>query len=152
MAVYNQLSLLDDFDKYTRRDERLVNELLNAISNFKFFRVNVRFTDFEKRDQMEELLSQILYWVAWIAWKKAKYIDDYRDDYRLDRFLAFTKEASGLSVTEPKTREEMSDYFRNAHRRIKTTFMAYRDILQGETEATKRILRHFDEIHNLTYE
>lgn len=151
MSVYNQLSLLDDFDKYTRRDERLVNELLKAISNFKYFRANVPFTDFTAKAKIAEALSQILYWTAWVAWKKAKYVEDYRDDYRLDRFLAFTKDGSYVSVTEPLSKEEMSEFFWNAHKRTKTMFMAYRDILQGEKDATARILRYFDEIHDLTY-
>lgn len=151
MASYNQLTLLNDFDKYSRRDERLVNELLKTIGNFKYFRVNVRFTDFVKKQEIEDALSQILYWTAWVAWKKAKYVNDYRDDYKFERFLAFTKEASGLNVTQPLTQEEMSGFFKNAHKRTKTTFMAYRDILQGEVDATRRILRYFDEIHDLTY-
>lgn len=151
MAVYNQLSLLQEYDKLSRRDERLVKDLLSAISNFKYFRVNVRYTDFPKKQEIEDVLSQILYWTAWIAWKKAKYVDGYRDDYRLDRFLAFTKEAPGLNVTEIKSQEEMSTFFHNAHKRTKTTFMAYRDILQNETEATRRILKSWDEIHDLTY-
>ena len=151
MASYNQLTLLEDYDKYSRRDERLVNDLLKAIGNFKFYRTNVRFTDFVKKQEIEDSLSQILYWVAWVAWKKAKYVDDYREDYKLDNFLAFTKEAPGLNVTIPRSQEEMSGFFRNGHKTIKTTFMAYRDILQGEVEATKRILKYFDHIHDLTY-
>lgn len=151
MAVYNQLSLLEDYDRFSRRDERLVNDLLSAIGNFKFFRTNVRYTDFPKKQEIEEALSQILYWTAWIAWKKAKFVEAYRDDYRLDRFLAFTKEAPGLNVTEIRSQEEMSAFFNSAHKRTKTTFMAYRDILQNETEATRRILKSWDEIHDLTY-
>lgn len=151
MATYNQLSLLDDYDKYSRRDERLVNDLLREIGSYKFFRVNVRYTDFDKKEDIEQVLSQILYWTAWVAWRKAKYVEDYRDDYRLDRFLAFTKEAPGLNVTDIKSQEEMIEYFRKAHIRAKTNFMAYRDILQNEKDATARILRYFDEIHDLTY-
>jgi hypothetical protein len=100
---------------------------------------------------MDKALSQILYWVAWVAWKKAKYVPSYREDYRFDRFLAFTKEAPGLGVTEPYSQEDMSQFFRNGHKRIKTMFMAYRDILKEELDATKRILKFYDEIHDLTH-
>jgi len=152
MAVYNQLSLLEDFDKYERRDERLVNEMLRGISNLKYFRVNVRYTEFNKKKEIEDVISQILYWMAWIAWKKAKYLPEYKEDYKLDRFLAFTKEASGLGVTESLSVETMAKYFRNAHVRTKTIFYAYRDILQNEKDAMNRVLGYFDTIHNLTYE
>jgi hypothetical protein len=151
-SVYNQLSLLSDFDKYERRDERLVNELLKAISNLKYFRINVRFTEFNRKDDLESILSQILYWMAWVAWKKAKYLPEYKADYNLDRFLVLTKEAPGLNVTIPLDIETMSEYFRKANIRTKTMFIAYRDILQTEKEPVKRILDYFNKLHDLTYE
>lgn len=152
MRTYSQLSLLDDFDKYERRDEKLVNELVQAIANFKFLRTNVRYTEFSKRAEIEEMLTQILYWMAWVAWKKAKYVPQYKDDHKLDRFLALTKEASDIYVTESLTPETMAEFFKRAHIRTKTTFMAYKDILQAENTATRRILSYFDTIHNLTYD
>lgn len=152
MGTYNQLSLLGDFDKYERRDERLVEELVRSISNFKFLRTNVRYADFKKRDEIEEAFNQILYWTAWVAWKKAKFVPQYKEGYKLDQFLDMTKEARGLSVTQALTTETMAEFFKKAHMRLKTLFMAYKDILQKELVATKRILWYFDEIHNLTHE
>ena len=146
---YNQLTLLEIFDKSIKRDDKLVQELFEAINNFKYLRTNTRFSELPNKVEIEETLSQTLYWMGWLMWKKAKYVDRYKDNYSLDLFLDFTKEKTYLSVTEALSNETLSDYYQNAYQRIKTTFMAYKDLLQGEKVTTKRILMYWEHIHNL---
>jgi hypothetical protein len=150
MQEPRQLDLLDQFDKGIKRDERLVNELLAALQNFKYFRINTRFSDVGHKQEIDGILGQILYWVAFLAFKKARFIPAHKAS-TLDSFLKLTKEAEDLSVTEYLTPDTLSQYYQNGHRRLKTTFMIYKDLLVDERTITKRLLDNFDSIHNITH-
>ena len=149
MASFNQLTLLQDFEKYARRDSKLVDDLVSAIGNLKYFRVNTRFSDFEQKAEIEEALNQVIYWVAFLAFKKARFVDKYRKKNTLEDFLELTKEKSYLSVAESLSQETLKEYYKNAHLRMNTSFMAYKDLLKDERSITKRILDNFDLIHQL---
>lgn len=150
-STATQLTLLDQFDKYSKRDERLVSELLRALYNFKYFKVNTRFSEIHNKADIEKELNNVLYWVAFLSWKKARYIPEYKDNWKLEYFLAKTKEASHVNVTEYLTPDTLSEYYQNGHKRLKSTFMVYKDLLVDERAITKRILDSFDNIHDLTH-
>lgn len=150
-STYNQLTLLDQFDKNIKRDERLVSELIKALLNFKYFKVNTRFSEIHNKADIEKELNNILYWVAFLSWKKSRYVPEYKDNWNLEFFLAKTKEASHVNVTEYLEPDTLSEYYQNGHRRLKSTFMVYKDLLVDERTITKRILDSFDNIHGLTH-
>jgi hypothetical protein len=150
MQEPRQLDLLDQFDRYAKRDERLVDDLIGAIHNFKYFRINTRYSDIKAKAEIEATLGQILYWVAFLAFKKARFIEQHKGK-TLDTFLKLTKEAEGLSVSEYLTPDTLSDYYQSGHKRLKTTFMIYKDLLVDDRTITKRILDNFDSIHNITH-
>ncbi len=145
-----QLSLLDNFDRLARRDQKLVDELRAHISNIKYFRVNTRYAETENKAELDEVFSQILYWLAFLTHKKAKFIEAHKGQ-TLDIFLAITKDPSYLNVTDILEVPVLKEYYFNGHKRFKTTCMIYKDLLQEDKLITKRILDNFDKLHTLIH-
>jgi hypothetical protein len=146
-----QLTLLDNFDKLARRDERLVSDLMQAVSNLKYLRINSRFSDLKPKKEIEESFNQILYWIAFLAWKKARYVEEYKGNWKLDTFLAKTQEKKDLHVTEILDNQTLINGYLNSAKRMQTTFMAYKDLLTDDRAITKRILDNFDNLHTLAH-
>lgn len=143
-----QLSLVNQFEKLARRDERLVDELLGVIKNFKYFRTNTRFAEVPNRDVIAEHFSTILYWLGFLAFKKARFVESYKGK-GLDWFLDQSREKAFLTVTETLSRQTLAEYYLKGESRLKTILWAYKDLLSDDRTITKKIFDNFDQIHHL---
>lgn len=147
-STYSQLTLIDQFDKLAGRDQQLVYGIKNGIGNIKYFRVNARFSETKNKKEIDETFGQILYWMAFLGWKKSRHLVEYKGA-QLEEFLKLTRERTDISVTESLTVETLREYYWNAHKRFKAHCMAFKDILVEERGIVKRILDNFDKLHTL---
>jgi hypothetical protein len=151
MAQYNQLTLLDAFDKIIKRDQKLVDDLVESVANYKYLRMNTRYSSFQEKDKMNEAFNQIMYWTAFLAFKKSRHVLSYKGRNQLEDFLALTRDKPDIYVTDILDNSYLSECYHKANIRIKTLFMGYKDILSDDRTVTKRILDNFDTLHSLTH-
>jgi hypothetical protein len=143
-----QLSLIPAFEKTEARELRLVEALLEEIKCVKYYRINTRFSDIKTKDRIESALNTILFQLASLVYRQAKYLDGYRDK-PADHYYELTREKSHLNVTDVLSEETLAEYYLKGESRLKTISMAYRDLLHDNREWIDGALKIYKQIHRM---
>ena len=143
-----QLSLIPAFERTEARELKLVEALLEEIKCLKYYRINTRFSGIRTKDRIESALNTILFQIASLIYRQAKYLEGYRDK-TVDHYYELTREKSHLNVTDVLDEETLAEYYLRGESRLKTISMAYRDLLQENREWIDGALKIYKQIHRI---
>jgi hypothetical protein len=138
-----QLTLINQFDKSTTRQQYLVDSLIKEIGVLKYYRT---LSEFGKMGN-EKLITTILYWTAMLAHRQSKGLAKYKGQTQAD-FMDRTLDGVNLNITDGIDTNAVWEYYRNGYQRMRTLLMGSRDLLKDDMTTKNRILTHYETLIN----
>lgn len=145
-----QLDFLGKFDRDSKQDEQAVKLILDIIPNVKYLRSRIRFCTEEipSKDAALTHVQNILYNIATIAWKKSRWISQYKYEH-LTYFLDLTLDSRVLNCTEVITLEEVQGYVKSVGERTIAVLKGVKAVLKAEQKNIDTITAEFKSLQYL---
>ena len=140
-----QLTLMKDFDRSQRKEESLVEHVLDSIKNLKFLRTRLSFSDLSGQDKTDalEYADQALYWLAYLAFTTSRYSGKHR--YKsLEDFKAMTTNKGAVSISETPSKEAILNHYRTEHDNLAALFRHNTRFFAQSQSTIYKIMRNME--------
>jgi hypothetical protein len=143
-----QLSLIEQFDKTTRKRELLIEKLVSFINNLKYIRTCTAFAftpPLVKEDRMKNI-NHAMHYLAILTFRLSRGVAKWRTkDYQY--FSKLTEDGGFVNMTEAKSDEELIEFYKNNAKRIRTLLLINREIMGNDIEIGTHIVQSFDKLY-----
>lgn len=142
-----QLSLLDQFEKSSTRQLKLVESLISLIKLFKYYRTCTRFAHMNEANI--KMLSSILDTMVVLTYHSSIGLEFYKNK-DLKYFKDISEEKVHLGMVDVPSKEDIQQYYINGSIRVRGLLRSNIDLLKDNLSKSNLLLSLLDKLCSLT--